>query len=207
MVNNNFNKKGQAAIEFLMTYGWMLLVVLIVGALVFSFVDFGSLLPDKVDISTQSIRADSANSAAYSDKYDAVPADKNMIYVGFTYTGGQKGTISPIDATLTTDLSKKCFAVEVTNERLLTTQNITRNVDGSLNVTTGSAPEFLSGHPGTMKFECKGNVSGSSYANEVGALLGNDVIEGKISIGVKDVKRGTGARAIPNAGTFRISIQ
>ena len=47
MVRINNNKKGQAAIEFLMTYGWMLLVVLIVGALIFSFVDFGSLLPNK----------------------------------------------------------------------------------------------------------------------------------------------------------------
>ena len=46
----NKNKGGQAAIEFLMTYGWMLLVVLIVGALIFSFVDFGSLLPNKIEL-------------------------------------------------------------------------------------------------------------------------------------------------------------
>jgi len=51
MVNFWKQKKGQAVIEFLMTYGWMLLVVLIVGALIFSFVDFGSLLPNKLDLS------------------------------------------------------------------------------------------------------------------------------------------------------------
>src|SRR3989338_4858786 len=38
------NKKGQAALEFLMTYGWAILVVLVaIGALAF----FGVLSPDK----------------------------------------------------------------------------------------------------------------------------------------------------------------
>jgi len=57
MVKIKNNKKGQAAIEFLMTYGWMLLVVLIVGALIFSFVDFGSLLPNKIDLNNN-LKAD-----------------------------------------------------------------------------------------------------------------------------------------------------
>lgn len=204
MVNNRFNKKGQAAIEFLMTYGWMLLVVLIVGALVFSFVDFGSLLPNKVDVSTQSIKGDSANSAAYASDY-AEPTDANMIYVGFVFTGGQKGTISPEHASIVTDLGKICWAMSVTNERLNTNLTVTRNVaTGAVIGTPGSAPEFLSGQPGMIKFQC--NATGTAVEG-LGNLLAKDVIEGQVSIGVKDVKRGTGARSIPNTGAFRLSIQ
>lgn len=62
----NKNKRGQAAIEFLMTYGWMLLVVLIVGALIFSFVDFGSLLPNKLDL-TNSFKGDAQRIVASAD--------------------------------------------------------------------------------------------------------------------------------------------
>jgi len=44
MAKNRRNKKGQAAMEFLMTYGWALLVVLIaIGALAF----FGVLNPSR----------------------------------------------------------------------------------------------------------------------------------------------------------------
>ncbi len=55
----NNNRKGQVAVEFLMTYGWMLLIVLIVGALVFSFVDFGGLLPNSLNFD-KSFRGDAS---------------------------------------------------------------------------------------------------------------------------------------------------
>lgn len=188
MVNNKFNKKAQAAIEFLMTYGWMLLVVLIVGALVFSFVDFGSLLPNKVDISTQSIKGDSANSAAFGDTYSAA-ADQNKVFIAFSYTGGQKSTIAYTDLTLVTNLGETCLATDVKNERL--------NLNS--NSATPAGINFLSGHPGMITFDC---TTGS-----LGDLLTGDVIEGTITVGVKDSTRGSGARAIPNAGGFRLSIQ
>jgi uncharacterized protein (UPF0333 family) len=183
MVNNKFNKKAQAAIEFLMTYGWMLLVVLIVGALVFSFVDFGSLLPNKVDISTQNIKGDSANSAAYGDTSGT---DANIVYVAFTFTGGQKTTINSNDISLTTNLGETCLATNLSNDRL---------------VSSGAATDinFLSGHPGLVTFDCA--------AGTLGQLLSQDVIEGTVSIGVKDSTRGTGARAIPNTGALRLSIE
>ncbi len=91
MVRINNNKKGQAAIEFLMTYGWMLLVVLIVGALIFSFVDFGSLLPNKVELSNN-LRADPTGSVAYS-KDAASTTAKNMVTVSFRYNGVKRVTI------------------------------------------------------------------------------------------------------------------
>lgn len=40
---------GQSAIEYLMTYGWMLLVVAIVGGTIFSVVD-GDLLGSEVSV-------------------------------------------------------------------------------------------------------------------------------------------------------------
>lgn len=183
-----FNRKAQAAIEFLMTYGWMLLVVLIVGALVFSFVDFGSLLPNKVDISTQSVKGDSANSAAYGS---GLGADANFVYIAFMYSGGQKSTISLTDITMTSNLGNDCDAVELSNDRL-----------GTLTAVVADDVAFLSGHPGYVKFNCD-----HGGANEVGPLLSQDVLEGRVTIGVKDSTRGTGARAIPNTGNFRLSIQ
>jgi len=60
-----------------MTYGWMLLVVLIVGALIFSFIDFGALLPNKLDL-TGNIRADSSQLLATS-------GNDNTVNVVFTY--------------------------------------------------------------------------------------------------------------------------
>jgi uncharacterized protein (UPF0333 family) len=197
MFNNKFNKKAQAAIEFLMTYGWMLLVVLIVGALVFSFVDFGSLLPNKVDISTQSIKGDSANSAAYGSG-----ADANKVYIAFLYNGGQKATIGVADLVLTTTLGSSCYAMNVKNERLNSEQNVTRNVtSGAILTTTGDDVNFLSGHPGLITYSC--NVSSSG----LGELLSQDIVEGTVSVGVKDATRGAGARSIPNSGGFRLSIQ
>ena len=51
-----FNKKGQAAMEFLMTYGWAILVVLIaIGALAyFGVLNPNKLLSDRCTISTGS---------------------------------------------------------------------------------------------------------------------------------------------------------
>tara|TARA_Y100000310_G_scaffold336633_1_gene421709 strand:- start:852 stop:1337 length:486 start_codon:yes stop_codon:yes gene_type:complete len=43
-MNNNFNKKSQAAMEFLMTYGWAILVVL---AAIAALAYFGVLSPDQ----------------------------------------------------------------------------------------------------------------------------------------------------------------
>ena len=171
-----------------MTYGWMLLVVLIVGALVFSFVDFGSLLPNKVDISTQSIKGDSANSAAFGSTYLAA-ADQDKVYIAFTYTGGQKSTIAYTDLTLVTNLGDTCLPINVKNERL--------NLNSNATSVTGI--NYLSGHPGMITFDCP--------TGTLGALLSGDVIEGTVTVGVKDSTRGAGARAIPNAGGFRLSIQ
>jgi hypothetical protein len=192
MFNNKFNKKAQAAIEFLMTYGWMLLVVLIVGALVFSFVDFGSLLPNEVKIATQDILSDVSGSNAYSSQYTAVAADQSLVYIAFLYQGVGKTSIDANDSSLTSSLSNKdCAPVSVSNDRVNGTQ-----------IDAGASVAFLGGQPGTLVFNCDHDGS-----TEYGPLLEGDTIEGTLSIGVKDVKRASGARAIQNPGTFRLKIQ
>jgi uncharacterized protein (UPF0333 family) len=184
MFNNKFNKKAQAAIEFLMTYGWMLLVVLIVGALVFSFVDFGSLLPDNVAISTQSIKGDSTNSYALSSS--------NLAVIAFTYTGGQKSTIDLSDITLVNSIGNSCKAINITNDNT-----------GAHTLTVS----FLSGQVGTATFNCSVSSGGAgAAAAKVGDLTSGDVLEGIVALGVKDAKR-PGAVAKPSTGSYRISIQ
>ena len=48
------SKRAQAAMEFLMTYGWALLVVLIVlaGLAYFGILNISQFLPDKIDMAT-----------------------------------------------------------------------------------------------------------------------------------------------------------
>ena len=111
------NKKGQAAIEFLMTYGWMLLVVLIVGALIFSFVDFGGLLPSQVDLSPP-LRGDNALVSASSDN-DKV----NFI---FSYVGSRSSTITPSESTnlIKPDVGDDCTLFSLEKKPSLTTLDI-----------------------------------------------------------------------------------
>src|SRR6056297_3577797 len=84
-------KNAQAAIEFLMTYGWMLLIVLIVGALIFSFVDFGNLIPNQINLNNN-VQADATRSIAYSQES---AGNENNVSVVFQYNGPRKTTMPP----------------------------------------------------------------------------------------------------------------
>ncbi|MEA2036068.1 MAG: hypothetical protein U9O94_01060 [Nanoarchaeota archaeon] len=95
------NKKGQAAMEFLMTYGWAILVVLVaIGALAY----FGVLSPDKflpekcVISSGSGLFCANFNVATASD--DIVLLIKNSLSDPVTITGGGStlGTLCTQDA-------------------------------------------------------------------------------------------------------------
>ncbi|MFT4243992.1 MAG: hypothetical protein ACMXYB_00875 [Candidatus Woesearchaeota archaeon] len=127
-------KKGQAAIEFLMTYGWMLLVVLIVGALIFSFVDFGSLLPNQLELSNN-LRAEATDMVG--------SAASDQVQIVFTYLGARSSTIDPNDALIALDVGGgTCTATEVTN------------IDTGATETPGNEVSFINGQLGLMTFEC-----------------------------------------------------
>jgi len=173
------DKKGQAAIEFLMTYGWMLLVVLIVGALIFSFVDFGSLLPNKLDLSNN-LRGDPTGSIAYSSGTYA-----NQVMVVFRYNGAKRAIVGPNNAQIKTELGEFCNATQL------------KNLDTNSIVNTTSSPNstaFLNGHDGLMTFDC---------SSIQGGLLSGDTIAGNIVINVQDPKSGL---EIPSTGSIRLAI-
>jgi Flp pilus assembly protein TadG len=176
------NKRGQAAIEFLMTYGWMLLVVLIVGALIFSFVDFGSLLPNKLDLSNN-LRGDPTGSVAYS--HDTPAPDTDRVKVVFRYTGAKRAIISAAGNTIATELGDTCTSEEL------------RNLDtGGTVVNTDADPTtaFLNGHDGLMTFDC---------SNITGGLLNGDSVVGDIFIKVKDPKT---QLDVPSTGSIRLQV-
>ncbi len=180
-------KQGQAAIEFLMTYGWMLLVVLIVGALIFTFVDFGSLLPNKVDFASGAIRGDPQSSLAYSQ---AVAVTPNQVVIAFSYTGATKVSVPFDNTALTESISgNECTLDQIINDNT-----------GETGSAPGDEVSFLNGHLGAVSFTCDGAVGPPAIA---GPLLSDDVFEGTVAIGTKNPERSI---VVPNTGDIRLTI-
>ena len=146
----NKNKKGQAAIEFLMTYGWMLLVVLIVGALIFSFVDFGSLLPNQLDLSN-SLRADATQMVAR--------AADGEVQIVFSYLGTRAASVIGNESVITRDVGAECLGSDV------------RNLDTNVN---GSSIQFINGQLGIITFDCNTLVAGDTLEGQVAIPVLND---------------------------------
>ena len=193
------NKTGQAAIEFLMTYGWMLLVVLIVGALIFSFVDFGSLLPNKVELNNN-LRA------SQTESFASVNSGDSYVTVPFTYSGSKKIQISvDPNSKIKSDVgSDSCVLVWIKNVNTdaATTAATTDLVIGGTTLIGYQAATFvtdvifISGQTGVAVYDC------SSMNSNAGLLL-NDVLEGKISLYFQNVQTKI---PTPSSGPFRISI-
>jgi len=179
-------KKGQAAIEFLMTYGWMLLVVLIVGALIFSFVDFSSLLPASVNLQGNFLGM-SDRSAAYSNGY-TVGAYQNHAYIFIRYTGSEKTSLNASDITLAYDInpSEQCTAANVTN---IDTQ-------ASSSISAGNSISFLNGQEAMIDLNCT-SLDGNA------GLTPGDTLTGELRVLAKDPKSGF---KVPTTGNIRIPI-
>jgi len=205
MVFNN-NKKGQAAIEFLMTYGWMLLVVLIVGALIFSFVDFGSLLPNKLDLSN-SLKGSPSDSIAYSGD-TANGEDANEVKIVFSYVGARQASIAANSGNIVTGLGNKCYSYNISN---LDTKDTKGCSTGQTTCTAASISEsvtFLNGQTGIISFICDSasNPTGTGITftgAESFKILKNDVLEGTISIKVTNPKT---SLEIPSTGPIRLAV-
>lgn len=153
-------KKGQAAIEFLMTYGWMLLIVLIVGALIFSFVDFGSLLPNQVDL-TNNLRGSPTESFATN-----AAGGSEAVTVVFTYTGSSRVEINASGGTIDSETGFQCNSVNIRNARTEDEESVPGTVT------------FLNGGIGVMKFDCDEE------------LLSGDVLQGEIRIELTSTNTG-----------------
>ena len=197
------NKKGQAAIEFLMTYGWMLLVVLIVGALIFSFVDFGSLLPNKLDLSNN-LRGDPTGSLARSGTND--------VKVVFKYNGQKRVLIGLSGATIKTDLGEKCYAVELQNLGVqnsmvnATSINVSTNPPAYTTTGTGYLP-FINDQEGIITYDCNtdntfATYNGGTHGVSNGLLEGDNIV-GTVTIPVMDPLTKLN---IPSTGPIRLKI-
>lgn len=121
-------KRGQAAMEFLMTYGWAILVVLVViGALAyFGVLNPQSFLPKKCQFSTGLVCADhvlyetkglkiSINNGLGNDiKVKSVSFTSDNSIVNCAYTGGPDDLLAAGNSKAFTlvdvDASKKCDA-------------------------------------------------------------------------------------------------
>lgn len=192
------NNKGQAAIEFLMTYGWMLLVVLIVGALIFSFVDFGSLLPNKLDLSND-LRGSPSESLAYSNEYTGDINDRNEVRIIFTYTGAKQAQLNYTAGVIETNLGDSCYSYYVRN--LDTNSEYGCDNAACVLPLAGSPVPFLNGQVGMMAFTCDNTPDLGNAA--AGPLLKNDIFEGEVAIKVSNPKTGLD---VVSSGPVRIGI-
>jgi len=174
------NKKGQAAIEFLMTYGWMLLVVLIVGALIFSFVDFGSLLPNRLDLNNN-LRADATQMVA--------SAGSSRVSIVFSYVGSRASQINASLAKLKSDLNFECK--ETGTEDVIVT-NLDTNGEGNSSGPIQNV-KFINGQLGLIVFTCPSNSN----------LINGDTLEGTITIPVENIRTGL---QVTSRGRLRITI-
>ncbi len=176
------HKKSQAAIEFLMTYGWMLLVVLIVGALVFSFVDFSSLLPNRLDL-TNMLKGDAAGSVVtHTDGTQG--NDQGLAKLVVTNIAGRRVLLNATKAYIKTELGGYCIGTNVTN------------VDAG---TSSSEVSLLNGQTAVVTFDCD---DGGTLGNAP-TLYAGDILQGDVHFVVRDPKTKID---IPIDGVIRIKI-
>lgn len=188
------SKRGQAAIEFLMTYGWMLLIVLIVGALIFSFVDFGSLLPNTVDLNNN-FRAEPTQSQAESTN--------EHVLVTFQYNGNDRVEISATGASIIDNIEgapgTDCEVVWVKNiDTDISTAGASPGLGIAVGGTTANPVVFLRSQIGLMEFDCDadGGVGGPG-------LIEGDVLTGEILIEATSSRTGV---PIKSEGNLRLGI-
>ncbi len=198
----NKNKSGQAAIEFLMTYGWMLLIVLIVGALIFSFVDFGSLLPNKVELNNNILSKQSESFARFTT---GAAAATSHVVVTFVYQGSDRVTISDQDddSKIASDLDGDCNLTWVKNADTQESSNASDSISGLTGTATSplNGPiTFIQSQTGIAVYDCSENQG--SYNNN-GGFRDNDVLEGTITLIFRNAKTDV---PIPSSGPIRLGI-
>jgi len=172
-------KKGQAAIEFLMTYGWMLLVVLIVGALIFSFIDFNALLPNQLDFQ--------GNLEGHPEQSVALSEEDTAALV-FDYIGTDRQTIDVSNANLTTPLGEYCSPNTLENTD--TQDSATAGEEG--NETVG----FSNGQTGVIEYNCED-------LNEGTGLIAEDILEATVTIELNNPQTNLD---VPISGTLRLQV-
>lgn len=173
------SRKGQAAIEFLMTYGWMLLIVLIVGALIFSFIDFGNLLPASIDLSG-SFRGDASRMVA------SETTDEIQLLVRYVGGGSVVVNTTTNAPSMSTNVGRSC-----TFRHLTDSASPTPNKINSSSTSGVDAVFFVNGQESVITFNCPGLTQGES-------------IDGGVTIQYEDVR--TAGLTLTSAGDYRVPV-
>ncbi|MFP4118604.1 MAG: hypothetical protein ACLFTH_00960 [Candidatus Woesearchaeota archaeon] len=131
-------RKGQAAMEFLMTYGWAILVVLLaIGALAyFGVLSPQKLLPERTTFAAPIPNLDNA----------VVDAETNTVEIAFKNNKGVAITL-PLNGTVSPDSGVTCD-----NATVSATDNKGESVDNSTSIPNGE--NFL------VEWECDGDAPG-----------------------------------------------
>lgn len=154
----------------------LLLNLLIIGALIFSFVDFGAVLPTKLDLNNNLIG--SANEIfACSDSCS--DGRQNSVYIALKYIGVKTISINSNAGIINTIYGNVCKSVSINN---LATE---------IQSEAGEEIQFRNGQTGFMVFQCEKQ------------LIKNDMLEGDIKITLKDMKT---QQKIDSTGSIRLNI-
>lgn len=197
-------KKSQAAAEFLLNYGWMLIVVLIIGALILSFVDFKSMLPSYMNMGDY-LRGYPQDSIAYS--FNGLTARENEVDVVFKYIGSFTSMINYTGGIIETEIGENCYSYRIKNIDTGQMAGCFDNTPGACDKLTAIAEEgnsavvFVSGHVGVLTFICStagpgvptptsvdDDVRGTLTPNIIRGLLEEDVLNGVIEVHVINPK-------------------
>jgi len=144
-------KKAQGALEFLMTYGWAFLVILImIGALAyFGILDPSRFLPDRCDLGTQVL--------CKKDAFIVNNLDPNTVVASVTNNAGS--TIAIYGATATTDGGNigSCTALCFDNVGGAPDGACGGGGDADLTGAVGAAVTWPAGEPRTLNIACTGS--------------------------------------------------
>lgn len=127
------NKDGFSLFVIIFGFVGLFLAALIqffiIGMITYAFVDFGSLLPNKVDIQSSQIRGDPTGSY-FND---------NELAIGFSHTGPSKFIVNGSKSRFSDIDGNECLFEKVSND---------------ITNTIGDEATFLTGHLGTIFFKC-----------------------------------------------------
>lgn len=127
----NFSKiRGQSAIEYLMTYGWMLLVIAIVGGAIFSTVS-GQCIEGVSGISPQEDLVVERQA----------PDQSGNLQMSLSRTGSEPATVENITVTDGTE-SIHLPSSEIKEVSPGSTENFKLNESGSINTDYNSCAEY-----------------------------------------------------------------
>lgn len=161
-------KNGQSLTEFLFTYGWSFLIILIISVLIFSiFVDLNSLIPNSVELDNN-FRVDPTQSLASEDDF---------VLITFQYIGIDKISISPNNKSIISnikqsDIFSNCYLTWIKNiDTDISTPGNSQGDTISQGSSISSKVDFLNSHTGVIGFNCI-NID----------LLKGDVLSGDISL-------------------------